>query len=231
MHQKGTTVTDSQIAKALKPEDAKIYNSLGRSLASIGKFQEALEEFTQATKLDEEFGEAYLNKGYCLEVLGRYEEAAEILKRNTQGTQTESSTRDAGVQASSNMSVVSVQTDSLVIPVTEVATQTHILSSNAEVQTVPTQLSDSFSQTESDSEQARQVEISTSTDDLFVLGAGVSHSDILDWEVASHSSSESDESSYSESVATGSIANARIDEEEEQVLSDESQQILSKDNS
>ena len=204
LHQKGNSlrelkkfkesVYELEKAKELKPEDAKIYNSLGRSLASTGKLEEALEEFTKATELDEDYGEAYLNKGYCLEVLGRYEEAAEILKRNTQGTQTESNTQDAGVQVSSNMSVVSVQTDSPAIAATEVATQT--------------------------SSQVKQTGISTSTDDLYELETILSRQRIEDWDMDSSETNSWDSESEA-SMASSSISEAEVEQSEQSTQTDD----------
>lgn len=50
-------------------------------------------------------------------------------------------------------------------------TQTETVKVDQEIQTIPTQVSDSLVQTETNKEQARQVEISTSTDDLYEMDA------------------------------------------------------------
>lgn len=174
------------------------------------------------------------------------------------GVQVSSSITSASAQTDSvPISSTFAQTDSSTIGATEFAAQTSVASNDQAVQTLPAKISSTFTQTEAlesknigmqtnsvaigSTEQQVQTEditanknysdSSTSTDDLFVLDPDDSNADILDWDVASHSASESDESLYSESVAAGSIANARIDEEEERFLSDESQQTLSQDNS
>jgi len=67
--------------KALEksPRRYQIYSMLGRIKMSQGKFKEGIEYFTQATKLNDEFAEAYWNLGIAYILSGQAELAEESL--------------------------------------------------------------------------------------------------------------------------------------------------------
>jgi tetratricopeptide (TPR) repeat protein len=64
-----------QKALEMDPEDARANNSVGVSLASVGKQQEAIPYFQKATQSHAEYPEAYYNLGMALNDTGRVDEA------------------------------------------------------------------------------------------------------------------------------------------------------------
>lgn len=219
------------------PNCAAVWRERGRALVLQGERGQGLAALLKADQLSVNNKYAITHENHTQTDILKIDQSTQtdIAPIATSSVQTDSSTIGASEIATQTLPAkifstftqtaalehknTGIQTNSVAIGSTEQKVQTEANVTNQDVQTDDIATNKNYSDS------------STSTDDLFVLGAGVSHSDILDWEVASHSASESDESSYSESVSAGSIANARIDEEEEQVLSDVSQQILSEDNS
>jgi tetratricopeptide (TPR) repeat protein len=64
-----------QKALEMDPNDARANNSVGVSLASVGKLQQAIPYFQKATQMHTEFSEAYYNLGMALNDTGRVDEA------------------------------------------------------------------------------------------------------------------------------------------------------------
>jgi tetratricopeptide (TPR) repeat protein len=64
-----------QKALELDPNDARANNSVGVSLASAGKPQQAIPYFQKATQMHAEYSEAYYNLGLALNDTGRVDEA------------------------------------------------------------------------------------------------------------------------------------------------------------
>ncbi|WP_342225200.1 autotransporter outer membrane beta-barrel domain-containing protein [Rickettsia endosymbiont of Urophora cardui] len=235
------SICDGEYQKAIEnftaihevyPNCAAVWRERGRALVLQGERGQGLAALLKADQLSVNNKYAITHENHTQTDILKIDQSTQtdIAPIATSSVQTDSSTIGASEIATQTLPAkifstftqtaalehknTGIQTNSVAIGSTEQKVQTEANVTNQDVQTDDIATNKNYSDT------------STSTDDLFVLGAGVSHSDILDWEVASHSSSESDESSYSESVSAGSI-----DEEEERFLSDESQQILSQDNS
>lgn len=68
-------------AVALRPDDAKLLNTLGVAHAMQGEVEKASAHFRRATVLDPEYTEAYRNLGVALQKLGKLEEARDVLQR------------------------------------------------------------------------------------------------------------------------------------------------------
>jgi tetratricopeptide (TPR) repeat protein len=64
-----------QKALELDPNDARANNSVGVSLASVGKQQEAIPYFQNATRMNAKYSDAYYNLGMALNDTGRVDEA------------------------------------------------------------------------------------------------------------------------------------------------------------
>jgi Flp pilus assembly protein TadD len=50
---------------SLTPDQAFVWNDLGRTLRSLGRFEEAVAAFRQSLAVNPEFGEAYRNLASC----------------------------------------------------------------------------------------------------------------------------------------------------------------------
>ena len=59
------------------PGDANAQNNLGEAFEAMGKHDEAIEAFRQATRLKPDFGKAYFNLGKTLLVQGNRDGAIE----------------------------------------------------------------------------------------------------------------------------------------------------------
>jgi tetratricopeptide (TPR) repeat protein len=66
-----------QKALEMDPNDARVNNSMGISLASIGKSEEAVPYFQKATQINGDFADAYYNLGLALKNTGRVDEAVD----------------------------------------------------------------------------------------------------------------------------------------------------------
>ena len=71
-------------AQRLKPDDAKVYCSLGDALAVAGQFEAALQQYQKSTTLDPKFVNPYCQSGDMLRKLGRLEEAEAAFRRALQ---------------------------------------------------------------------------------------------------------------------------------------------------
>lgn len=69
-----------QIQRMLEKEPANVFlhYSLAMELASLGRFDEAVEQFNKCIKLDEHYLAAYVECGKCLRAADRLDEAREI---------------------------------------------------------------------------------------------------------------------------------------------------------
>ena len=54
------------------------HNGQGKVLYKLGKFEQAIESYTQAIKHKQNYIEAYYNLGNCLQTKGNLEQALEI---------------------------------------------------------------------------------------------------------------------------------------------------------
>ena len=70
-------LADLRRAHILAPKDFSILNACGLCLARLGRLDEALECYVQATDIEPEFGPAWYNTGWALEQLGELPRAAE----------------------------------------------------------------------------------------------------------------------------------------------------------
>ncbi len=67
-------------ATQLRPDDARLCNTLGVAYAMQDEVEKAVESFRRATEIEPDFAEAYRNLGVALQKLGRLEEAESYLQ-------------------------------------------------------------------------------------------------------------------------------------------------------
>lgn len=72
--------------KIVKPHEKKVivWNNKGVTLSRLGKYNEALEAYDQALRIDPDYPNAWNNKGVVLSRLGKYSEALEAFDRALQ---------------------------------------------------------------------------------------------------------------------------------------------------
>jgi Flp pilus assembly protein TadD len=63
------------VATEDNPQDAKGWYTKGYNLARQGKYDEAIENYDEAIRLDPQYANAWYAKGYALRLLGRTTEA------------------------------------------------------------------------------------------------------------------------------------------------------------
>ena len=63
------------VNKIIPPEDATPYFNRGDNFFNSGKYQEAIDNYTKAIKLNPKFTGAYFNRGYARQKLSQYQEA------------------------------------------------------------------------------------------------------------------------------------------------------------
>jgi tetratricopeptide (TPR) repeat protein len=73
-------LVDYEAALALDP-DAYTYNAHGAIVGSLGRLEEAIEEYSQAVELAPQYAETYFNRGYAYKVLGEREAAIADFER------------------------------------------------------------------------------------------------------------------------------------------------------
>jgi tetratricopeptide (TPR) repeat protein len=61
----------------LVPKDANAYNNRGNSKYNLGRYQEAIEDYNEAIRLDPKHEYAYNSRGYCYFKLGYWQKAIE----------------------------------------------------------------------------------------------------------------------------------------------------------
>lgn len=224
--------TSTETAKSLQQKKISIMNAdrgtLGHLFASAGdyirngKTEDAVNAIDQTLRLLCGYPSLSGNETRDVDT----QTTLSMLSESEISTQTEYECKEIGVQVSSSMALASTQTesvptstsfaqtDSSTIGASEIATQTHIVSSDQEVQTTPLKLSDSFSQTESNQEQIKQTEIGTSTDDLFELENSFNDKRIEEWDLESQSSLEANSWDLDSEVSMASSSLADTEAEQ-----------------
>lgn len=81
-------------AVKVRPDEGKLYNSLGVAYAMQDELEKASESFRRATELEPGYAEAHRNLGVALQKLGRLEEAREVLQRAILLTTVDSGSRN-----------------------------------------------------------------------------------------------------------------------------------------
>jgi tetratricopeptide (TPR) repeat protein len=79
-HAQAVATLQEIIRRGSQPYHTAHYN-LGLSLAALGKHQEAIKEFTEATKIKADYSEAYYNMGLAYSKLEAYPQAVEAFKK------------------------------------------------------------------------------------------------------------------------------------------------------
>ena len=77
---------DSELANKLsnyirRNPDAMAHYNLGNAYGDSGKYQEAIESYKQALRIDPDYADAHFNLGYTYRKLGKYQEAIESYKQ------------------------------------------------------------------------------------------------------------------------------------------------------
>jgi tetratricopeptide (TPR) repeat protein len=67
-------LVDYEAALTIEP-DVYTYNAHGTLIASLGRWDEAIQEYDQAIALDPDYAESYFNRGYAYKVMGETEQA------------------------------------------------------------------------------------------------------------------------------------------------------------
>jgi tetratricopeptide (TPR) repeat protein len=73
-------LADYEAALELEP-DVYTYNVHGSVISSLGRVEEAIQEYDQAVEIDPDYPETYFNRGYAYKILGEVEQAVADFQR------------------------------------------------------------------------------------------------------------------------------------------------------